>query len=92
MGAPEYDSAMTIESLKKYHSARPFSPFILHLADQRQFRVNHPEFLAVTGGGRIVIVGDEKGDGADVIDLLLVTSIELPGERNRKNGRGRRAA
>ncbi|MFN0012078.1 MAG: hypothetical protein ACKVS8_10585 [Phycisphaerales bacterium] len=80
---------MTIEQLRRTHAARPFRPFTIHVADGRSFKISHPEFLAITGAGRTVIVGSERDDSFEVVDLLLVTTLQV-----HENGRGsgRRAA
>ncbi|MFM9956585.1 MAG: hypothetical protein ACKVZJ_00790 [Phycisphaerales bacterium] len=78
---------MTIEGLRSHHQARPFRPFTLYLADGRSFRVEHPEFLAVTGGGRTIIVTFPDSEHIEMIDLLMVTSIakgDQPGRGKRK--------
>ncbi|HVS34054.1 MAG TPA: hypothetical protein VMS17_00635 [Gemmataceae bacterium] len=67
---------MTIEQVRSFHRARPFVPFILHLADGRAIPVVHNEFLAILPPGRIVVAN--QPDGAfEVVDLLLVTSIAV---------------
>lgn len=82
---------MTLEVLRKYHQAQPFRPFVLHMADGRSARVDLPEFLAYTGGGRTIIVGDAVGEGSEIVDLLLNASIQVLDSRRRRNGRGRAA-
>ncbi len=68
---------MTTRELLKVHRAQPFQPFALHLADGREFHVPHPEWMWMSpGSGRIAVVADGKGS-FDLIDLLLVTSLEL---------------
>jgi hypothetical protein len=67
---------MTIDQIKKVHSARPFQPFRIHLADGRNFAVEHPEFLAQSQGGRVLYVATPD-DTFEIVDLLLVTSLEL---------------
>jgi len=78
---------MTIDQIRRFHSAKPFMPFTLHLTDGREFRVKHPEFMMQLPGGRTIHVatGDES---FEVIDVLLVTSIESG--NGKKNGRRRR--
>lgn len=71
---------MNVEHLRKVHQARPFRPFTLHIADGRAITVPHPEFLAQFPTGRAVIV-TQANDDYEVIDLLLVSSIEV------RNGR-----
>jgi hypothetical protein len=80
---------MTIEPLRQVHGARPFRPFRLVLADGTHVPVPHPEFLAHAGGGRTVVVF-ERPEQYRVIDLLLVTCLEIRGEGGRGNGRARR--
>jgi hypothetical protein len=67
---------MTIQQLRNAYESKPFRPFAIKLADGAQFRVRSPEFLAISPGGRTVIVvtGD---DDFQVVDLLLVTALEF---------------
>jgi hypothetical protein len=67
---------MTVEQLRKTHQATPFRPFTIHLADGRSFFVAHREFLSQSPSGRTVIVYGAD-DSFDIIDLLLVTSLEV---------------
>lgn len=75
---------MTIDQLKAMHQARPFQPFRIHLVDGRSLDVLHPEFLAHTPLGRTIIVAKES-DSFEIVDLLLVVSLEPI-----KNGKRRR--
>lgn len=81
--------AVTIEQMREALKNEPFRPFVIHIADGRQVRVAHPEFVAFTGGGRTIFVGSNKGDGYQILDLLLVTSIEI--EDTKRSGKRRRA-
>lgn len=76
---------MTSDTLARLHSARPFVPFIIHMADSRKFRVNHPELLAYRPGSRmaVLLTADTVFEH---IDLFLVTSItQNPGvQRGRR--------
>ena len=67
---------MTIEQLRHVLRAAPFQPFTIHLADGRQIRVPHPDFVAQSPSGRTVIVyhADET---FSIIDLLLVTELKV---------------
>lgn len=67
---------MTIDQVRKLHRAAPFKPFDVHLADGRAFSVEHPELLAIIPPGRTIVVGLADGT-AEVVDLLLVTSLKL---------------
>ncbi len=70
---------MTMEALDRAYKASPFKPFAIRMADGRSFPVPHPEFLAFNPRGRMAIVMDER-DGAEWVDLLLVTSLSFEGE------------
>ena len=78
---------MTSERLKETLDARPFRPFALRLAEGELVRVDHPELIARSPGGRTVVVFSPN-DQMKILDLVLVTSLETvpPG----KNGRKRR--
>jgi hypothetical protein len=77
---------VTIAEMKAFCEARPFRPFIMHLADGRNIPVNHQEFIMAAPTGRTIAV--YQPDGAlHVIDLLLVADVELQdgnGARKRK--------
>jgi len=76
------------EILAHYHE-RPFRPFIVHVADGRKLRVDHPEFFAITGQRSIVVA--KPAGGIDILDAMLITGIEVPESKSRRgrNGRGR---
>ncbi len=67
---------MTIEQLRNVHQAIPFRPFSIHLADGRVFQVLHREFLSHSPSGRTVVV-HQADEGFSVLDLLLVTELEI---------------
>jgi hypothetical protein len=67
---------MTIEQLRNAHHAQPFRPFMIHLADGRSLHVPHSEFLSYSPSGRTIIV-HQADDSFNIIDLLLVTDIEV---------------
>src|SRR5262249_30413762 len=52
-----YNPHMTIEQLRQLHSARPFKPCDIHLAEGRPLGFEHPELLAISPGGRTIHVG-----------------------------------
>jgi hypothetical protein len=67
---------MTIEQVREAYHAQPFRPFILHLADGRQIPVHHRDFMAAPPTGRTVVV-IQPDQSVNIIDLLLVTDLEL---------------
>jgi hypothetical protein len=77
---------VTIEQLREAHQARPFRPFVLRLADGQKVRVPHPEFMAFSRTGRTVSVAAEN-DAFKIMDLLLVTSIDVGDGVRGRGGR-----
>jgi len=80
---------MTIEQLRNLYNAQPFRPFVIHLADGRQVPVYHREFIMTVPSGRTLVVC-QPDDTLNIIDLLLVTDLELKpqadGPRRRRKG------
>jgi hypothetical protein len=69
---------MTIEQIRALYLARPFRPFVIHLADGRAIPVMSPEFINRAPSGRTAIVY-LPDDMFTIIDLLLVTDLEVRG-------------
>jgi hypothetical protein len=80
---------MTIDQVRNLYNAQPFRPFIIHLADGRQIPVHHREFVMAVPSGRTVFVC-QPDDTVNIIDLLLVTDLELQpvSDRRRKRRKG----
>lgn len=68
---------MRIADIRDARRAQPFRPFVLHLADGRQFLVDHPEFLMVSRNDRTIILDDVDGN-LEIIDPMLVASVSIP--------------
>ncbi len=77
---------MTIEQVKSVYEAQPFRAFTLHLADGREVPVKHRDFIMAVPSGRTLFVC-QPDDTVNMIDLLLVTDLEL---KPAKNGAGKR--
>ena len=85
--ATSYNSVMTIEQLRTVYNAQPFRPFTIHLADGRDVPVHHREFIMAVPSGRTLFVC-QPDDTVNIIDLLLVTDLELkPATNGSKKGR-----
>jgi hypothetical protein len=80
---------MTIEKVRELWKAEPFQKFTIHLADGRNLAVNHREFLAMSPSGRTVIVY-QPDDSHNMIDLLLVTDLEVNSNGNARRRRKKR--
>jgi hypothetical protein len=75
---------MTIGHLRDVVKAQPFKPFRLHMGDGRALDVPHPDFVAIHPSGRVAIVFGPR-DQFEIVDVLLVTSIEVEnGARRRR--------
>lgn len=82
---------MTMERLRDLYDAQPFRPFTLHLADGRAITVHHREFFAAAPSGRTIVVF-QPDDRMHIIDLLLVTDVELTVRRgNGSSGRKKKS-
>jgi hypothetical protein len=79
---------MNAQQVRRMHAARPFQAFGIHLADSRAIRVEHPEQLAISPGGRTIGVA-RPDDTIETIDLLLVVSLK-PRPNGTHPRRGRR--
>lgn len=80
------EESMTIEQLRAAYQAQPFRPFIIHLADGRHVPVQHREYILTVPSGRTIVVC-QPDDTLNIIDLLLVTDLEV---RPSTDGTGRR--
>ena len=74
---------MTIEQVQSLYKAQPFQPFVLHLADGREVPVLHRDFIMAVPSGRTLFVA-QPDDTVNIIDLLLVTDVELRPNGSRK--------
>jgi hypothetical protein len=46
------------------------------MADGRTFSIAHPDFLSMSPAGRTVVIY-QPDDSASIVDLLLMTELEL---------------
>ena len=79
---------MTIEQLRAAYEAQPFRPFVMHLADGREIPVAHREFIMTVPSGRTVVVA-QPDDRLNIIDLLLVTDLEIASSKSSGSTRRR---
>ncbi|MEW6606313.1 MAG: hypothetical protein AB1414_02505 [bacterium] len=71
---------MEIVEIRQIHNARPFHPFIIHLADGQKIPVEHPEFLAIAPDGHTIVFHSLRPGGFHIIDPSLVTALEIKSE------------
>lgn len=67
---------MEAAAIRDAIKVKPFQPFRLRLADGREERVLHPDFILVSPGGRRVIVV-HPDDSMAIIEPLLIVSLEF---------------
>lgn len=79
---------MTIQQVRDFYEAKPFQPFIIHLADGREIPVRSREFMMAAPNGRTIIVY-QPDSSFNVIDLLLVTDLEAKPATNGARRRRR---
>ena len=58
-------------------NATPFEPFIIRMADGREFRIEHPDFILASSKNQSeTIVEEEHNDRVHFLAALLITSVE----------------
>jgi hypothetical protein len=67
---------MKISEIREVLRAQPFRPFTVHLADGREFPIEHVDFLLISRSERSIIVADLAG-GWEIIDPVMVTSMTM---------------
>jgi len=59
--------------------AVPFSPFVIRLADGREYRIVHPDFVLASAADSPQILVEEADGTVHFLPALLVTSLERVG-------------
>jgi hypothetical protein len=67
---------MDIREIIDLKNASPFVPFVVLMADGRQFQVNHPDFIARSPTGRSVTLYDATG--VHILDVRLIAELRHP--------------
>jgi hypothetical protein len=80
---------MTIERICELLNVQPFRPFVMHLADGNEIPVHHRELIIAAPGGRTLVVV-QPDDRMNIVDVLMITNIELKIGRNGSSGKRRR--
>jgi hypothetical protein len=70
---------MTLEEERSVVHAVPFQSFAMHLADGGSIRIPHPDFSTIPAAGRTAAVDKEGARSHTIVDLLLVTNLEVNG-------------
>lgn len=79
---------MTSAELRAALSADPFVPFRLRFGSGKILPIENPALVVVSQTGRTAFAYRPQSDGFDVIDIMLVESMEFGGDNgHRRNGR-----
>lgn len=68
---------MTANQIRELLHATPFAPFRVHVAEQKQFDVPHPDFALLTQNGDTLVVNAKTGDFVHIISVPLITRVEM---------------
>ena len=72
---------MTGEVRKLLHAV-PFAPFVIKTSDGKQYRVKHPDYLAISPkGGRITVYADEET--STTLSALHMVAVAALARRSR---------
>lgn len=56
--------------------AVPFQPFVIRLADGREYRIDHPDFVLAPSSDVPQITIEEANGSVHFLSALLITSVE----------------
>ena len=63
--------------------AIPFQPFVIHVADGREFRIEHPDFILASSKNQSeLVIEEEHDDRMHLVSALLITSVEKVSDTN----------
>ncbi len=63
--------------IRELLKAVPFRPFIIRMADGREYRIEHPDFVLAAANDTPQIVIEERNGQTHFLSVLLISSIEL---------------
>jgi hypothetical protein len=64
-----------VSVIRDFLHAAPFAPFDIRLSDGRAWRITHPDFVMISGRGRVIIEGETEDVYANV-SPMHITSVE----------------
>ena len=68
--------------------AEPFAPFVIRMADGRDYRIEHPDFVLAAASDVPQITIEEPDGRQHFLSALLVTSVERGSPVGGANGPG----
>jgi hypothetical protein len=68
---------MAPDQVRKALRAVPFRPFSVEVAGGRRVQVKHTDYAQLSPAGRTLVVFTDDDDAAEIIDVFLITSLNL---------------
>jgi hypothetical protein len=65
--------------IREWLHATPFQPFIIRMADGREYRIDHPDYVLAASTEVPQITIEEPSGRQHYLSALLVTSVEGAG-------------
>ena len=62
--------------IRELLQATPFQPFVIRMADGREYRVEHPDFVLAASSDVPQVIIEESDGAVHLLSVLLMTSIE----------------
>jgi hypothetical protein len=67
------------QRIRELLAAKPFQPSVIRMADERQYRISHPDFVLAASTEVPQITIEEPDGSQHYLSALLVTSVESVG-------------
>lgn len=71
---------MTVDELRKALFAKPFVPFVIRTVGGNVLPIDHPEFVALSPGGRTIAVFSTTDNAFEIVDTLMIESLVFTGK------------
>ena len=68
------------DQIKKAIFARPFAKFILRTVGGVEYRIDNPEFVALSASGRSIAVFSIDDNAFDIVDTIMVEALVFSNE------------
>ena len=75
---------MKTDEIRTLLHSQPFVPFTIHLADGREMKVAHPDFVATAPKSDTIIVY-QSDNSFNIVDLALATDAEVKMPRSTRS-------
>ena len=61
--------------IRQFLHATPFQPFVIRMADGREYRVDHPDFVLAAASDVPQVILEEPDGTVHFLSVLLITSV-----------------